>query len=201
MKAFVAMPGGYLDDILNPEKLMKPMQIAKVLSKVCRWGGRGDHFYSVLQHSVELARALPKHLKIQGLIHDFSEAWIGDIPAPLKNTPEMRFLLEAEEALQKRIFEKYGGFSELDPLVAEYDSRIALDEAIMLGISGDWVAAAKRRPLGVKIVAQNSEEAFKGFMGMAMNLGFFGEARACGDMPGPSQEARPEARAARVRCK
>lgn len=195
MGALVAMPGGRLDDILDPERLMPIPEIARVLSRVCRWGGRGSAFYSVLQHSVELARALPEDLRLQGLLHDFSEAWIGDIPAPLKKTPQMAFLREAEETLQQRLWERYGGFSELHPLVMEYDSRIALDEAIALNLSGEWVGKSPKGPLGVDISPLPPEAAFSDFAGAVREFGFFRDEQAL------FPQARPAGTAARARCR
>lgn len=170
MKALVAMPGGSLDDVLNPERLMPFMTAARTLSHISRWGGRGTKFYSVLQHCVLLAGELPPELKVQGLLHDFSEAWIGDIPAPLKETPEMAFLLRAEEALQRRIWKTWGGFATLDPLVDEFDRRIALDEAIALDLAGEWMDRCRLRPLGVIIRPLSPEEAMQAFMPVAEEL-------------------------------
>ena len=142
MFAQVAMPGGRLDNPLDPAFLPEPSVIVETLANVCRWGGRCRPFYSVLQHCVTVASILPQHLKIQGLLHDFQEAWIGDIPAPLKALPEYAFINAAEEKLQRRVWEKYGGFAELDPLVQEMDSRMASTEAAALGLGGEWLKAA-----------------------------------------------------------
>lgn len=167
MRAMVAMPDGKLENILNPEKLMSVQEIVETLSKICRWGGRCNQFYNVLQHSVEVASRLPNELKIQGLMHDFSEAWIWDIPHPLKKIPEIQFLVEVENKLQKRVWEQYGNFSELDPLVSEIDSRIAMDEAITFGLAGDWMKHGYPEPLHIKIKALTIDESLEQFWNFA----------------------------------
>lgn len=81
--------GRYLD-LLDP----RPDQftfadIAGALSKVCRFGGQIDSFYSVAEHSIHCAH----QTKLDGngdaaqsavLLHDAAEAFIGDVVKPLK---------------------------------------------------------------------------------------------------------------------
>lgn len=59
--------------------------IATSLSRLCRFNGHGRCFYSVAQHSIDVAHRIsdPK-LRIYGLIHDAHEAFIGDIATPVK---------------------------------------------------------------------------------------------------------------------
>jgi hypothetical protein len=58
--------------------------IAHSLSRVCRYSGQCPRFYSVAEHSVKVASLLPPHLKLEGLLHDASEAYISDLPKPVK---------------------------------------------------------------------------------------------------------------------
>jgi 5'-deoxynucleotidase YfbR-like HD superfamily hydrolase len=79
--------------------------IATALSRICRFVGHTKAFYSVAQHSVYVSRLLPDKLALQGLMHDASEAYLGDVSYPLKGLlPEYRTLEKALEATIARVF-------------------------------------------------------------------------------------------------
>lgn len=81
--------------------------IAAGLSKICRFGGQINTFYSVAQHSLFCHdQARRPYDKFAMLMHDASEAYLGDVPSPLKALlPDYR---EIEARLQKVICDKYG---------------------------------------------------------------------------------------------
>lgn len=61
--------------------------IAHALSRICRWNGhlRGGPF-SVAQHSVLVSRRVKsQRAKFWALMHDGSEAYLGDVITPVKN--------------------------------------------------------------------------------------------------------------------
>ena len=82
--------------------------IAHALSNLCRFNGHTREFYSVAQHSVYVAQNCPPRDRLWGLLHDASEAAIGDMVTPLKLGTtvgvEYRFI---EIAIMRMICDKF----------------------------------------------------------------------------------------------
>lgn len=90
----IDLGGGRLFDPLNPCGFpFRIEDIAGPLSRICRWGGRCSAFYSVAQHSLFVAEQVAAHepgLELHALLHDAAEAFLGDVPTPIKRWLELR---------------------------------------------------------------------------------------------------------------
>lgn len=80
--------------------------IAHALSNLCRFSGHTVQFYSVAEHSIRVAELVEPQHKLAALLHDASEAYLLDIPTPIKSLfPEYS---KAENKLMEVIAEKFG---------------------------------------------------------------------------------------------
>lgn len=77
-------------NLYQPEPAMIDLSdIAHALSRIQRFGGHTVVPYSVLEHSMLVARIVAQYYpqyQLHALLHDATEAYIGDAPRPLKNT-------------------------------------------------------------------------------------------------------------------
>jgi 5'-nucleotidase len=83
--------------------------IAHSLARQCRFAGhlQVDH-YSVAEHSVRVSYACDPEDALWGCLHDSSEAYLVDIPRPLKQCPEFAFYREAEHRMMQTICKRFG---------------------------------------------------------------------------------------------
>lgn len=81
--------------------------IAHALSLTCRYNGHCKMFYSVAEHSVRmlLEESLPG-LGIWKLLHDAAEAYISDVPKPIK--PMLKEFRPIEDNILRVIAERFG---------------------------------------------------------------------------------------------
>lgn len=79
--------------------------IAHALANQCRYNGHSLGYYSVAEHCVNVSMMLPKDLMLAGLLHDATEAYLADIPSPVKQyLPDY---YKIEKALESVIAKKF----------------------------------------------------------------------------------------------
>lgn len=105
--------------------------IAHSLSMLCRANGHYRRFYSVADHCIDCAaeaeaRGLGDRMVMFCLLHDAAEAYISDIPRPVKR--ELAGIDETEERLICMIFEKFAGRL---PDAAEMKQIREIDDAML----------------------------------------------------------------------
>ena len=86
--------------------------IAHSLSLLCRANGHYEEFYSVAAHCINCydeacARSQTARVKLACLLHDAAEAYISDIPRPVKN--DLAGIDEIEERIISLVYEKFVG--------------------------------------------------------------------------------------------
>ena len=104
--------------------------IATALSRIPRFMGHTREFYSVAQHSVFLSIMVRKEFALWALLHDAAEAYIGDMPRPIKqHLPKYR---EMEDRLLRCIAKRFDLTWPMPPEVKEADNIILVAEAEQL---------------------------------------------------------------------
>lgn len=118
---------GRFFDILKPEEYEYDIEeIAQALSNLCRYTGHVNRFYSVAEHSVLVSRIVPDNLALCGLLHDASEAFLGDVSSPLKKLlPEYK---EIEENVEKAIANHFNLPFPYPKEIKEADKRMYWQE-------------------------------------------------------------------------
>jgi hypothetical protein len=124
---------------LKPEDIDE-LDIAHSLARLCRFNGHCREFYSVAQHSIHVASMLTPEFFLAGLLHDASEAYLGDLSRPLKVLPEFAFYRAAEERAMAAIARRFGFELPLPWLVQQADLvMLATEKATLMGPEpDDW---------------------------------------------------------------
>lgn len=145
--------------------------IAGALSKLCRFGGHCRVFYSVAQHSCLVADAVARRTDEPGvvlyaLLHDASEAYLGDVPHPIKHRSELGALYRAAEArLHEAICARFSLAAEADPLVGEIDRAVlAAERRVLMADVWPWPELEGVGPADVEIEPWQPERAAQEFL-------------------------------------
>lgn len=118
---------GSLIDPHNPDPFaISIFDIANALSRICRFSGNTPKFYSVAEHSIRVSKLVPDHMALEALLHDATEAYLGDVPAPVKNMlPDYK---EVEERFQNAIDIRFGLPALQSPEIKMADYQMLLIE-------------------------------------------------------------------------
>jgi uncharacterized protein len=151
---------------LHPDPAdVDPADIAHALSNICRYGGHVRRYYSVAEHCVLLSYAVAPQHALWALLHDATEAYVGDMIRPLKRT--MPDYVTAENRIMRAICERFGLPYDCPSAVKTADSRILLDErnAVLGPCPMPWPDyLEKLAPLGVHISAWTPARAERSYL-------------------------------------
>lgn len=106
--------------------------IAHSLSQICRFSGMSKKFYSVAQHSLRVCESLKdcnKETQLYALLHDAAEAYISDVPRPLKEN------LEKYKEIENNIF-----FNIIHTFGINADRYCNVDTWIIKRLDNHWLA-------------------------------------------------------------
>jgi 5'-deoxynucleotidase YfbR-like HD superfamily hydrolase len=137
--------------------------IAHALSNKCRFSGHTKKFFSVAQHSVIVSLICDPKDFLWGLLHDASEAYLVDMPKPLKILPEFEWFRKAEDKVQLAVCKRFN-LSPEQPESTHVADKIALltekrDLMAEISYGRKWEENYNLSPLEQKIIAMQPEEA------------------------------------------
>ncbi len=101
------------------------IDIANGLSKQCRFSGQCRAHYSVAQHSVLVSAIVPPQAAMAALLHDAAEAYMHDIPSPLKQ------MLPEYQVIERRMLGAIHAHFGVRPTEAD-QAAIAHADLVML---------------------------------------------------------------------
>lgn len=175
----IKLRSGSYFDFLDPQPDQFTLDdIAGALSKICRFGGQIDQFYSVAEHSVHCALvAFGDELSIEAcqavMMHDAAEAFTGDMVKPLKvMMPDFKVV---EQRVERAIERKFGiDLRAHTDVIREIDHGMLIAERHRLFESPDnvtWTGEDQARKLRVSFNLWSPADAEIAFIALARELG------------------------------
>ena len=170
-------PGPYLQTVSgrfvnpfdpDPEQL-DPADIARALANICRFGGHCRPFYSVAQHSVivsELVEQRGGDLEdvFAALMHDAAEAYLGDMPHPIKHrSPLGAAFKEAEAHLESVLRTRFSIKADVPEIKRIDRALLATERRSVSGESWDWPELEGVEALDIELVAWPPDDAERAF--------------------------------------
>lgn len=170
-------------------------ELAWVLAGIPRFGAHLRAHYSVAQHSAIVARLVYEHGREMGippadlyplcraaLLHDASEAFVLDVPRPMKRLPELAGYRTLEARVQSAIMRHFGLEPDLGERAIKHADLLALasEKASLRPVHGwqaydvDAAVAGERR----EIVPMSREDAAALFV--SEWLAYFGDPESIG---------------------
>lgn len=131
--------------------------ICHSLSQIIRFTGHADLPYTVAQHSLLVASLAPREVRLWALLHDASEAYLGDVASPLKTLlPEYR---ELEERFQKVIAGRFGLPWPIPQEVKDADrAALMIEKRDLLSMQYPWPGELEADPdIRINLVLTHQE--------------------------------------------
>jgi hypothetical protein len=170
-------PGPYLQTVSgrwvnpfdpDPEQL-DPGDIARALANQCRFGGHSRVFYSVAQHSVIVSRLVEERGGdaedvFAALMHDATEAYLGDMPHPIKHrSPLGAAFKAAEDRLEQAIADRFAIRAGVAEIKRADRALLATERRAFSSERWPWPELEGVEPLDLELTAWPPDEAADAF--------------------------------------
>jgi 5'-deoxynucleotidase YfbR-like HD superfamily hydrolase len=170
-------PGPYLQTVsgrwVNPfdpdPAQLDPDDIARALANQCRFGGHSRAFYSVAQHCVIVAAEVERRGGdtedvLAALMHDATEAYLGDMPHPLKHrSPLGAAFKTAEGHLEEVIRARFRLRADVPEIKRVDRALLAAERRAFSAEAWPWPELEGVTPLDVELLPWPPDEAARAF--------------------------------------
>ena len=152
----------------DPEQL-DPGDIARALGNQCRFGGHCRVFYSVAQHSVIVSEIVERRGGdvedvFAALMHDASEAYLGDMPHPLKHrSPLGAAFRAAEDRLEQAIRARFAIKADVPEIKRADRALLATERRAFSDEAWHWPELEGVEPLDLELTAWSPDAAARAF--------------------------------------
>lgn len=126
----ITVSGRHVDPLHLRVEDVSWIDIGHALAMLNRWNGHTSHPWSVAQHSIVVASIVEPEHTLWALLHDASEAYLTDLPRPLKRTGMCEGYRDAESAAMAVILQAAGlPVGPMPDAVREADDAVLVAEA------------------------------------------------------------------------
>lgn len=136
--------------------------IAHALAMLCRYGGHCNRFFSVAEHSVLLSKHVSAPNALWALLHDASEAYLVDVPRPIKSS--LVGYRDAEDRIMAAVCERFGLSPAMPEEVKSADTAILTDERLQNMKDAPVPWSTDDDPLGIALYYWTPSQATDEFM-------------------------------------
>ena len=170
-------PGPYLQTVsgrwVNPfdpdPSQLDAGDIARALANQCRFGGHSRVFYSVAQHAVIVSELVERRGgdvedAFATLMHDATEAYLGDMPHPLKHrSPLGAAFKQAEDHLERALRERFAIKADVPEIKRADRGLLATERRAFSAEDWHWPELEGVEPLDLVLTAWPPDEAARAF--------------------------------------
>ena len=171
-------PGPYLQTVsgkwvnpLDPDPEQFDIEdIARALGNLCRFGGHCRTFYSVAQHSVIVSQLVEERGGdaedvFAALMHDAAEAYLGDMPHPLKHRSALGAAFkEAERELEAAIEAHFAIKADVPEVKCADRALLATERRAFSAERWRWPELEGVEALDLELQAMAPQDATKAFL-------------------------------------
>jgi hypothetical protein len=170
-------PGPYLQTVsgrwVNPfdpdPSQLDAGDIARALANQCRFGGHSRVFYSIAQHSVIVSELVEERTgdaedAFAALMHDAAEAYLGDMPHPLKHRSALGEAFKAaEDRLDEEIRDRFHIKCDVLEIKRVDRALLATERRAFSAENWPWPELEGFEPLAIELEAWLPDEAADAF--------------------------------------